>query len=696
MARPKDDGSGSASVAPTQLHPGCQLAREADPAELASLIRAFLAGGGGGRRASGIGAQCAAAGRLHDIAYRSVADALAVVSAEGLLRRVERNLAERAAAGRLELAHFSISIVAGAVVSNDAAVCARIAEERDLLRVLVLLVARGPRASGDGSRGALKAAIGTRSAASDTLMRVASSAAAPGEACACVVDALTDEDLKSLVDVSVDREQDDALTSGVIGLLACCLGHAPLRVRLVGPVGLPLALAKLLAGKGSPDSARNAVECLQRLIEAAQRDGPPLAGWAKPIVKPLRSAFARSARGSALGSTPLRVGSVLATLACDPLLIPTVASGMPDFVSLVQGGGPPSFCAANIIRNMVASHPAAQAAALREGAVPALVSLLYGRDGAPSPAVAALEGEKVAIVAFSTLGIMSVFDDLRAALLAMDAASRLRGTLLGASMAGLRLSPGDQDILGQTMLKASIMAINAFITFEVLPVAALVDTGALKRTEQLSRSGDVTTALRAAKLLLASLKAARPPDVKPVIDAIKTALHSFSPAGVHGYAAPQITARLADCFFCQTRQSHEPYVTEGRPDEDILSRWLPERGQALGELLVADAHVILRLCSVVQARPGDAFDADLGGLDAGEVRCEPFCAGRILHYLDCHAGPAVAARLTALAHESVLSPVRVAAARGRWGCPRGAPPGALASGGGGERGAAGARRRIAM
>ena len=50
-----------------------------------------------------------------------------------------------------------------------------------------------------------------------------------------------------------------------------------------------------------------------------------------------------------------------------------------------------------VVVGNLATNPGARAAALREGAVPALVSLLYGRNGAIVPAVKALGGEAVAI-----------------------------------------------------------------------------------------------------------------------------------------------------------------------------------------------------------------------------------------------------------------------------------------------------------
>ena len=71
------------------LHPGCQLAPAAVPAELAALLRTFLAAGDR-PRASGVELQVAAAGRLTSLALASVADSLAIVSTEGLLQRVEQ------------------------------------------------------------------------------------------------------------------------------------------------------------------------------------------------------------------------------------------------------------------------------------------------------------------------------------------------------------------------------------------------------------------------------------------------------------------------------------------------------------------------------------------------------------------------------------------------------------------------------
>ena len=91
--------------------------------------------------------------RLYAIACASIADARTLVSAPGLLQRMERNLAAASGgAWRLGSAAGSLGVLMGTVSSMGAAVCTRIAEERDLLRALVLIMARGPRAPGGGPR----------------------------------------------------------------------------------------------------------------------------------------------------------------------------------------------------------------------------------------------------------------------------------------------------------------------------------------------------------------------------------------------------------------------------------------------------------------------------------------------------------------------------------------------------------------
>ena len=274
-----------------------------------------------------------------------------------------------------------------------------------MLRTLLLLVARGPAAArGNRSRAAEHFTAEARKLVALALETMSKSAAAVP--CALAVNALPDADLQALVDASVSR---DEVAVNAIAFLGTCRCHAPLLYRLVGPVGFPLALAKLVAAEGFSGGARaRAIVCLQRLVETTREHGPPLAEWAKPIVKPLRTAFARAKGGTAPPeSSVIIVGYVLFMLSADEHLITAMASGMPDFVSLVRGPSILAVHAAGIIGNL-AVHPGSRAAALREGAVPALVSLLYGKGGASTPAVKALCGEDAAVEAFLALGNLSV------------------------------------------------------------------------------------------------------------------------------------------------------------------------------------------------------------------------------------------------------------------------------------------------
>ena len=602
-----------------------------------------------------------------------------------ILRRVERDLTEPAGGeAGLGLALRSTGLLFATVESGDAATCARVAEERDLMRTLVMLVARGPRACGDASRDALPATNLMRDIVAAALAMIPPSGPSTvAVACARVVDALSDADLQALVNASVSCGQAGKFTLHAIGFLYYCLGHAPLLRRLVGPAGLPLALAKLLAGEGFSEIAMHpaAALCLQRLIEAAEVHGPPLATWAKPIVKPLRAADARAVRGAALETSEAStgvlhsLGCTLLTLSLYPPLIPTVASGIPDFVSALRGGGFPAGLASGVIGNL-AQHPGARAAALREGAVPAIVSLLYGKDGTLTPAVKAVGGEETALQAFKVLGDLTLFDDSRGAILATDAPLRLRGTLLGASMAGL--APDYQSTFSESPITPSLIALGNFICDGILSVVALVDTGAIARVAQLSQGGDIEVALHATRVLLLLLLAAdNAAELKPVVDALRAVLWAFGPTGVHKDVAA-LVGPLSRSLCHWSRSSHEPQ----KEPPDVNARPWPssKAGQALSELLVADAYFIPRLCGVILASPDVAFDSDLRELGPADVKCDPFYAGRILHYLDCYAGPAVAARLAVLAPEAVLRPVRVAAARGRWGRPMAQASGTSAEG----------------
>ena len=224
-----------------RLYPGCRYEARADPAELASLIRAFLAPVDG-THAAGVEAQINAGKYLGLIAYESVADARAIVSAEGLLRRIESNLAATNTEWRSELSLCSIAILSGAAYNIDNTVCDRIAEEATLRRTILRIAVLGlPAGRGDRSPTPILVSSEAQRHAAVAFMKLSFRPALVG-VCARDVDALSDADLKALVDGGVSRERDDQYTESVVGILGnCCSRHAPLLRRLVGPAGLPLA-----------------------------------------------------------------------------------------------------------------------------------------------------------------------------------------------------------------------------------------------------------------------------------------------------------------------------------------------------------------------------------------------------------------------------------------------------------------------
>ena len=303
-----------------RLYPGCQYETAMDPSELASLIRTFVAPGDG-TRSSGVHAQIVTAERLHEIALKSVADARTVVSSEGLLRRVVGNLSATTTGSRMKLAFYTLSIVSGAVISADNAVCARIAEEATLRQSLLRLTVRGP-GRGDGSPTALFFSVEAMRHAAIAFLKLTVRPALVG-VCALDVDALSDADLQALVDGGVSREKDTDYTASVIEILGnCCSCSAPLLHRLVGPAGLPLALSKLLASEaGFPEGTRvSAVTCIHNMIDATRTHGPPIEAWAKPIIKHLRSAF-KCIAIFAPGTSPAGVCTILSALSHSPPLV---------------------------------------------------------------------------------------------------------------------------------------------------------------------------------------------------------------------------------------------------------------------------------------------------------------------------------------------------------------------------------------
>ena len=416
-----------------KFFPNSRLTPAANPAELASSIRTFLADTG----SKSLEYQCLAADRLHAIACASAADARTIVSAEGVLRRVGRNLAAMSGGAiELHLAKISISAVGGAVDELDSAVLMRVAEETDLLRALVQFVARAPRAALVLARGYREWVANIRTCSAVILTVSSNAAAAP--ACVRVVDALSDADLQALVQGSFDREVSQMFSSAAVPFLGVCLGHAPLLRRLVGPAGLPLALVAVVTGEGSSERSRSeASRVFIRLLEASHKHGLPFAAWAKPLVKTLRATFKREARSVAPGALLNEVSQFLITLSLEDQMIPAVAAGLPDYIASLLKSGSAAINAATILCNLSA-HPGALAAAFREGAVPVLSSLLYEKDGKAGAALKALCKDKdvakvVASKAFIVLGNFLPLADARAAILATDAPLRMRGTLMGAS-----------------------------------------------------------------------------------------------------------------------------------------------------------------------------------------------------------------------------------------------------------------------
>ena len=247
------EGEGGAADALPRVNPGGQLGPIAAPADITALVHAFVAGGPG-QRTPCIASQHTAAKGLTSIAYASAADAMTIALWKGLLKRVERNAAAAEGSEEAQLAYVSLALLAMVVNSCDAAACMRVAENRDLLRTLVLLVARGPVARVDGDRDAA-----VRQFAAGALLQLATSADAVAAACNRVVDALSDADLQALVEASVSLGKSDEYTFNTVDFLSDCRFDAPLLRRLVGPAGLPLALAKFVACEGPSGQASSCV-----------------------------------------------------------------------------------------------------------------------------------------------------------------------------------------------------------------------------------------------------------------------------------------------------------------------------------------------------------------------------------------------------------------------------------------------------
>ena len=565
------------------------------------------------------------------MAVASTPDSLAIVSAEGVLAHMERTLSEPAstttAAGLL-----SIKLLATAAKSADPRVCTLVAQEPGLLLSLVRRVATASQA-GVGRDGMEDASLVLETLATHTSLRAQ---------CAAAVLALSDPDLDAWVCASA------RCAVPTLAMLFTCLDTEPFLRRLVGFSGLPLALATILVEAELEErQINNAGLFLNRLMAGAANLNTVSATWAKPMVKKLmRSAFTPAARASL--ARVQHASDLLRMLSSELDLLPSIANGLPDLVSVLRGGGACATSIADTLVNLVV-HPGARAAALREGAVPALVSLLHGS-----------QEDDVAVAAFRALGAMSNSEDSRAAVrTTADALVRLQDTMGRVIVPALsRHRP--------PFIFPLLVALNE--VSHLLPVRALVDTGARARAVQLCGSRDDATAVFSIGLLLSSgLKWAEPEDVASWKDDCRIALRAFS-TDARAPLASKLSNIFLQCMCSWTRVPHEPQMRPLLFSREGVHALGSAGGRALAELLVADAFWVTLLCAVTVMGSGDAFVNDLSATN--EINLA-FDAGRLLHYLDSHAGPAVKRGLVKSVVELSLQPelrrVRNAAGRGRWG-----------------------------
>ena len=527
------------------------------------------------------------------MARASLADARTIVRAKGILQRVESDLT---AGGR-----DGLCLLNGVMDSNDPAIHAHVAEHRTLLRALVMMLTRPTPREPDAAF--VVAAL--------ALEKLVAGGAALAGACADVLDALSDAELKALVEATAI----DTLTLPVTSLLTHCLllhsDHAPLVGRLAGQAELPRAMAQRLVSPGSSEDVWNeATHCILGLVASTRTCGPPPATWAKPIIQPLRSIVAKHVKGAAPSSLILQTGILLRTLSTVFDLKPSLARGLPDYVAVLRGGGAASVQVATLVGNL-STHPGVRTAALREGAVPALVALLCPRGGEPPEA---------AVSAFRALSTLSEYAESRKAILAeADAQARLLDTLRKVVVPGLTLnSPFGADI----NIVALLIAVFKVHHHGLVPPEALVGTGALAKVVQLLQScDDQIIVLLATDFVLTTLKWTAA-DAGTVVDACRAALHAFGPAGLRFRSGiGQLLEIIARCVCSWTPVPHQPRRRDGLQEIDAAAWAPPARGRALAELLVADAVWVSILCSAVMTRPEDAFVRDLRDVASPEKAC---------------------------------------------------------------------------
>lgn len=602
------------------LQPGCQMAPAADPAELQALIRGLVSG------------NTSSFERLIGMARSSVADSRTIIAAEGVMLSVERDLTAGARHG--------IALLLAAVCTDDSAIFARVGESRDLMRALVLAVASSVRD------------VEQRVRAAVVLEMLMCTDAA--RACAGIVEALSDADLRGLVAATASVARDDIARLATI-IVFDCLSHAPappsLLRRLVGSSVLVDDLATKLASDN--EGVRTlASQCIEILVDVSCKHQLSLLSWIRPIVRSLRAIMAAHVTSNA-AATPLIIhaGGILRELSEKFELKAVIAGGLPDFVAVLRGKGAASVHIALTVGNL-GTHPGTLAAALRHGAVPSLAALLLDGDvGADTETVAASS----AVAAFRALGSLSMHAESLAAMRAVPGISARLGNSMQLVSAMLR---GDHPI-------APLLAVFRIHHHRLVPTYALAGTGALDALVDLTISRDKRVEQLAIDGLLSALKWAV--NAAPLTIACRAAFRVHVERRGSMVSMTDLVA-LRLCSW--TDVPHQPKARAMRQGAIDGSAWSPpERGTNLEQFLVFDEVWVTFYCNAVLASREDAFANDLREVDAMTERARPFAAGRVLHYLAAHSGAAVAARLAEIAPAAVLQDVRVTAARGRWGRP---------------------------
>ena len=310
------------------LFPGSVvIAPAADPIVLASDIAAYLSESGGAEVRS------KAAQGLAGLARASTADALSIVSAEGLLIRVERLVMAGSGGGGggggggddFSSVADSVALLTAAACSDDARVHARIAGEESLLRALLLMVARGP---------ADAACCGS---AAKTLHQLSHSAS--WEAAARAVEALPADDLKAVIDAAVcGAYEQPRFTLSIVAFLARCARSEAVLRRLLAPNGFLLSLVGLFADEAASEGPRLlAAEVIEAFISVSR--GRRVGGTEafKQLLSPLQVASEHGFPSDVMAGKASRI---LRVLLMDDKMNEAMALDIPRLVSKVQVGGP--------------------------------------------------------------------------------------------------------------------------------------------------------------------------------------------------------------------------------------------------------------------------------------------------------------------------------------------------------------------